>query len=145
MRRDSAPHAQMIRAGMPAFPEPNQRKNKKRRPPNKKRAHEPVTKLKDVIDLISVRGCVRRLPQKLVDQRQATHICSNLPRLSPDMARRACAHAAKDGNRMLRSQPEPTSQRQKETRSRRPCVRLIFHPSRHSKTDTPAPVPLAKR
>src|SRR5439155_6164458 len=120
-------------------------KNKKRRPPNKKRSHEPVAELKDVIDLISMRGGVWRLSQKLVDHRQATHICSNLPRLSPDVARRACVHAAKDGNRMLRSHPEPTSQRQRETRSRRPCVRSIFHPLRHSKMDRQAPVPLAKR
>ena len=55
MRRDAAPHTQMIRTGMPAFPEPNQRKNKKCRPPNKKRTHEPVAELKNVIDLISMR------------------------------------------------------------------------------------------
>src|SRR5437764_1112816 len=46
---------------------------------------------------------------------------------------------------MLRSHPELTSQRQKETRSRRPCARSIFHPLHHSKTNMPAPVPPAKK
>src|SRR5436190_20876355 len=46
---------------------------------------------------------------------------------------------------MLRCRPGPTSQRQTETRSQLPCVRSIFHPSRHSKTNTPVPGQLVKR
>src|SRR5205807_10589106 len=79
MRRDTAPHTQRIRPRLPTFPESDQHVNKIRRPSNKKTRHEPVTKLEDVIDLISVRGGVRRLSQTSVDQREATHICSNLP------------------------------------------------------------------
>ena len=37
--------------GLSPFPKTNQDKNKKCRPPDKQRAHEPVTKLEDVIDL----------------------------------------------------------------------------------------------
>src|SRR5438552_11085782 len=54
MRRDAAPHTAVIRTRLPALPEPNQHENKKRRPTNKKRGHEPVTKLQDVVDLISM-------------------------------------------------------------------------------------------
>src|SRR6266480_1942554 len=46
---------------------------------------------------------------------------------------------------MPRFRPAPTSQRQKETRSPLPCARPLFHPSRHSKTDTPVPAQRAKR
>jgi hypothetical protein len=49
------------------FPKPNQDENKKRGPTNKQRAHEPVTKLEDVVDLVSMRGGVRRLPDELID------------------------------------------------------------------------------
>src|SRR4029077_2081033 len=46
---------------------------------------------------------------------------------------------------MLRSHPGPTSRRRTETRSRPPCARSIFRPSRRSKTDTPAPGQRARR
>jgi hypothetical protein len=47
-----------------------------------------------MIDLIAVGGSVRRLTQKLVDQRKAIHTCSSLPRSTPDAARPACGHGA---------------------------------------------------
>jgi hypothetical protein len=42
----------MISNRLPAFPEPDQDKNKERRPSNEQRAHEPVAKFEDVVDLI---------------------------------------------------------------------------------------------
>src|SRR5437016_14647574 len=78
MRRDAAPHTAVIRTRLSAPPEPNQRKNKKRRPADKQRAHEPMTEFDDVVDLISMRGSIRGLAQKFIDQREATHICSSL-------------------------------------------------------------------
>ena len=70
----------MIRSRLSPFAKPNQHENKKCRPTNKQRAHEPVTELEDMIDLISMRGGIRRLAQEFIDQRQAIHICSDLPR-----------------------------------------------------------------
>src|SRR5262245_38428830 len=55
MRRDAAPHPQMIGPRLPAFPESDQHVNKKCRPPNKKRPHEPMTELKNMIDLVTMR------------------------------------------------------------------------------------------
>src|ERR1700756_3740884 len=80
MRRDAAPDSQGVRPGLSPFPEPDQHKDKKRRPSHKQHAHEPVAKFQDMIDLISVRGGVRRLPEEFVNQSKATHICSDLPR-----------------------------------------------------------------
>ena len=79
MRRDAACDTSVICDGTATFPEANQHENKKRRPTKEERAHEPVAKLEDMIDLIAVRGGVRRLAQKFIDQREATHICSDLP------------------------------------------------------------------
>src|SRR6266513_1155753 len=94
MRRDMAAHATMIGSRLAALPKPNQDINKKCRPPDEQRGHEPVTKLKDMIDLIAVGGSVGRLTQKLVDQRKAIHTCSSLPRSAPGAARPACGHGA---------------------------------------------------
>jgi hypothetical protein len=55
-----------------------------------------MTKLKDMIDLKTVRGSIGRLTQELVDQRKAIHRSSNLLRSIPDEARRACDHGAID-------------------------------------------------
>jgi hypothetical protein len=52
---------------MPASPEANQNENKERRPAEKKRSHEPMAELKDVVDLIPVGGSVRRLAEKFID------------------------------------------------------------------------------
>lgn len=57
-----------------------------------------MTKLNDVIDLKAMGGSIRRLTQKLIDQRKAIHICSNLLRSIPDEARQACGHGAIDEN-----------------------------------------------
>src|SRR5262249_56599430 len=96
MRRDMAAHTGMIGIGLAAFPKPKQDVNKKHRPPDEQRRHEPVTKLKDMIDLVTVGGSVGRLTQKLVDQGKTIHTCSSLPRSAPDGAQPACGHGAID-------------------------------------------------
>src|SRR5215471_6540722 len=96
MRRDVAAHASMIGILLATLPKSKQDVNKKRRPPDEQGGHEPVTKLKDMIDLEAVCGSVRRLTQKLVDQREAIHTCSSLPRSAPDAARLACGRGATD-------------------------------------------------
>src|SRR5512132_1034774 len=96
MRRDMAAHATMIGSRLAALPKPKQDVKKKCRPPDEQRGHEPVTKLKDMIDLTAVGRSVGRLTKKLVDQREAIHTCSSLPRSVPDAARPACGHAATD-------------------------------------------------
>src|SRR5262245_34273593 len=96
MRRDMAAHTGMIGIWLAALSKPNQHVNKKRRPPEEQRRHEPVTKLNDMIDLVAVGRSVWRLPQKLVDQRKAIHTCSSLPRAAPDGAQPACGHGATD-------------------------------------------------
>src|SRR5262245_24073680 len=98
MRRDMAAHSGMIGMRLTALPKPNQDKNKKNRPPDEQRGHEPVTKLKDVIDLKAVSRRIGRLTEKLVDQRKAIHTCSSLPRSAPDAARPACGHGATNGS-----------------------------------------------
>src|SRR3954454_625983 len=98
MRRYVAAHTSMIRYRLATLPEPKQYVNKKGRPPDEQGGHEPVTKLKDMIDLIAVGGSVGRLAQKLIDQRKAIHTCSGLPRSAPDAARPACDHGATDEN-----------------------------------------------
>ena len=80
MRRDWAAHAGVVGSRLASLPEANQRVNEKRGPPNKQRAHEPVTKLDNVIDLISMRGSIRRLSEEFIDQRETIHTCSDLPR-----------------------------------------------------------------
>src|SRR5438132_1649990 len=80
MRRYRAAHPGMISGWLPPFPEPNQHENNKRGPADKQRAHEPVTKLDDMVDLITMGGSIRRLPEEFIDQREAIHICLNLPR-----------------------------------------------------------------
>src|SRR5205823_12514634 len=54
MRRDAAFHSVVIRSRMPASSEANQNENKERRPAEKKRSHEPMAELEDVVDLIPV-------------------------------------------------------------------------------------------
>ena len=72
----------MIGLRLPAFAEANQDKNKKGRPTKKKRAHEPVRELDDMIDLEAMLGSVRRLAEKFVDQREAIHCRPNLPSIA---------------------------------------------------------------
>ena len=67
MGRDMATHASMIGMRLAALPETHKDVNKKSRPSDEQRSHEPVTKLKDMIDLISVGGSVGWLAQKLID------------------------------------------------------------------------------
>jgi hypothetical protein len=62
-----ATYAGMIGVRLATLPKTNQDVNKKSRPPDEQRGHEPVTKLNDMIDLIAVGGSVGRLTQKLVN------------------------------------------------------------------------------
>src|SRR5215468_5173697 len=98
MRRDMAAHAGMIGVRLAALPKPKQDVNKKRRPSDEQRGHEPVTKLKDMIDLITVSRSVGRLTQKLVNQRKTIHTCSSLPRPALDGVRPAFGRDATDEN-----------------------------------------------
>src|SRR4051794_19399971 len=98
MRRHMAAHTGMIGYRLATLPKPNQDVNKKSRPPDEQRGHEPVTKLNDMIDLIAVGGSVGRLTQKLVDERKAIHTCSSLPPSVPDAARPASGHGATNEN-----------------------------------------------
>src|SRR6186997_292614 len=98
MGRDMATQASMIGMRLAALPEPHKDVNKKSRPSDEQRGHEPGTKLKDMIDLISVGGSVGRLAQKLIDQRKAIHTCSSLPQSAPDAARPAYGRGATDEN-----------------------------------------------
>src|SRR5436853_7297437 len=61
--RDAAAHAVIIGTGMPALAKPNQDENEKGRPTDEKRAHEPVGKFEDMIDLVTMLGRVRRLTE----------------------------------------------------------------------------------
>src|SRR5262249_44058704 len=98
MRRDMAAHAGMIGVRLAALPKPKQDVNKKNRPPDEQRRHEPVTKLKDVIDLKAVGRSIGRLTEKFVNQRKAIHTYSRLPRSAPGGAGWECARGAKKKN-----------------------------------------------
>src|SRR2546428_11778156 len=80
VRRNPTAHAGVVSVRMTTFAETDQNKNEKRRPTKEKRAHEPMSELEDVIDLIAVLGGVWWQAKELVDQRQATHIYPNPPR-----------------------------------------------------------------
>jgi hypothetical protein len=67
MRRDAAPDTLVIGNRMPPFPKANENKNKKCRPTQEKRAHEPVAELDDVVDLVAVGGSVWRLAKEFID------------------------------------------------------------------------------
>src|SRR4051794_23594755 len=98
MRRHMAAHTGMIGYRLAALAKPQQDVNKKSRPPDEQRGHEPVTKLENMIDLIAVGRSVGGLAQKLVDERQAIHTCSGLPRSVPDAAQPASGHGATNEN-----------------------------------------------
>src|SRR5258708_27203943 len=95
MCRDPTTHAGMIGAGLPAFVEADQNENEKRRPAHEERAHEPMGELKNVIDLVTVLRGVRRLAEKLVDEREATHISPSLLPSTLHAAEAACDRGAK--------------------------------------------------
>src|ERR1041385_4194752 len=95
VRRYSTPHAGMIGRGMTAFAKADQNENKKKRPTNEERAHKPMGKLENMIDLIAVLGRIRRLTKKLVDQREASHTYPNFLRSALDAVRAASGCGAK--------------------------------------------------
>src|SRR6266404_1411879 len=81
VRGNSAANTCMIGFRVAAPAKADQHKNEKGRPSDKKRAHKPVREFEDMIDLVAVLGCVRRLAKKFVNEREATHrICPSLLR-----------------------------------------------------------------
>src|ERR1700704_637821 len=107
VRRDSTLNSLIIGFGMAAFAESNQNKSKIGGPADEKRTHEPVAEFDDVIDLISVLGCVRRHSEKFVDDAEIKHTCPGPRRSVPDAARAACGPPATNGNRMRRYRSSP--------------------------------------
>ena len=95
MSRDSTPDTVVIGAGMTALVKTNQNENEKERPTKKERAHKPVGKFEDMINLVTVLGGVRRLTEPLVDQREATHTSPDLPPEAVHVAERAFARDAR--------------------------------------------------
>jgi len=95
VRGDTAANTGMIGFRMATSAKADQNKKKKGRPSEKQRAHKPVRELQNVIDLIAVLRRVGRLAEKFVNERKATHTCSNLLRPTPDVVRAAFGHVAK--------------------------------------------------
>src|ERR1700736_6114708 len=95
MRGNAATHTVVIGRGMATFAETDQNENEKSGPADEERAHEPVTKLENVIDLVAVLGCIRRLTKKFVDQRQAIHTYPNFLRSALGATRAASGCGAK--------------------------------------------------
>jgi hypothetical protein len=73
VRRDTAGHALMIRDRIAALVKTPENKDEIDPPSDEERAHEPMTELNDVIDLVAMLGNIRRLSEEFVDQRQANH------------------------------------------------------------------------
>ena len=80
MSGNAACHTLVIGHGMAATVITKQNIQEKDQPSDEERAHEPMAKLQDVIDLIAVFGGIRRLAEEFVDQSKPTHIATNLPR-----------------------------------------------------------------
>src|SRR6266513_1139832 len=72
--------------------------NKKNKPPDEKRTHEPMAKLDDVIDLVAVFGSIRRHTEQFVDQGKTTHTAINLPRSIARMVPADGERSARDEN-----------------------------------------------
>jgi len=68
MSGNAAGHTFVIGHGMAATVIAIEHINKKNKPTDEERAHEPMAKLQDVIDLIAVFGGVRGLAEEFVDQ-----------------------------------------------------------------------------
>ena len=83
---------------MTAPAKPEQDKSEIGHPTDKKRAHEPMAELEDMIDLESVLGGIGRLAEELVDEGQTIHTGPALPLPIPDAVRAASGNAAKDAN-----------------------------------------------
>ena len=94
VRRDSTRDPFVVSDRTTTTPKTNQDVNKKRRPPKKKRGHEPMAKLQNVINLVAMFRGIRRLAKKFIDQGQAMHTATNLLPPAPDAARLACDHDA---------------------------------------------------
>src|SRR5438552_9253893 len=98
MRGNAALYPFVIRNRVPASPKTQKHINEENRPTDKKRAHEPMAELDDVIDLVAVLGSIRRQADQFVEQREPSHIDPDPRRSIPDVARAACWHAARDEN-----------------------------------------------
>ena len=80
VRGNSAGYTIVIGHGMATAMITNEALQKKGYPTDKERAHEPMAKLDDVIDLVAVLGRVGRHTEQFVNQGKPTHIATNLPR-----------------------------------------------------------------
>src|SRR5689334_16462414 len=96
--RDAAGHAFVIGHGMAATMITDEDIQKEDQPPDEESAHEPVTKLEDVIDLVAVLGGIWRLPHELINQGQLIHTGTNLLRSTDRTALSACERGATDEN-----------------------------------------------
>src|SRR5262249_58993678 len=94
VRRNSTADTIMIRPRLAAFPKTDQDKNEKSGPTGKQRAHEPVRELEDVVDLVAMFGCIRRLAEKFVNEREAIHLRRDLRSIAR-AAESASGHVAK--------------------------------------------------
>ena len=98
MGGNATAHAFVIGLGMTALVKTDDDINEVSGPADEERAHEPVTELEDVIDLVAVLGGVRRLTEQFVDQREAMHTARDLLPLVAREVRVASAHDAKGEN-----------------------------------------------
>src|SRR6476619_1952387 len=87
--RDAAGYTVMVCHRVTTFVKTPEDEKEKCRPSEKERAHEPMTELDDVIDLIAMLGGIRWQADQFVDQGETSHISPSL--------RRSTAHAAQAG------------------------------------------------
>src|SRR5204863_4685415 len=97
--RDPAGHPFMTGDRVAALTKTPEHVSEKGRPTDEERAHEPVTELDDVIDLVTVLGSVRRHPDQLVDESQTSHISRSPRRSIARAARAARSRGARDERR----------------------------------------------
>src|ERR1041385_1139930 len=99
MRRDAASHAFVTRLGVAFFSKKPEHEKEKGRPPEEERAHKPMAELNDVINLITMLGCIRRHADHLVDQGETNHIYRGPRRSIVRAARAAHWRVARGGHR----------------------------------------------
>src|SRR5215469_1187228 len=112
MCRNAAGHTFMVSDGITALSKTNENVNEIGQPTDKKRAHEPMAELNDVIDLVAVFRNIRRLTQEFVDQRQTSHISQDPRRSIVRAAPTAHLHAARGGRQKHSPRRELTPPRQ---------------------------------
>ena len=80
MSGNAACYTLVIGHGMAAAVITKENVNKESKPTDEERAHEPMAKLDDMIDLLAVFRGVRRYTEEFVDQGKPIHIATDLPR-----------------------------------------------------------------